>query len=413
MKTYHKNPRTIKDKQFADLRAWLLELGDLSGIVHDLTSDEVISGNQRMRAIDVAKCEIVLTEGPHDPDAQGTVAHGYVIWQGAKYNYRQVRWDARQCEKANIVANKAGGGWDFDTLANEFDMGDLLEWGFEAEELGFMAGDDAPDDPGAQIDKAEELREKWGVETGQLWQLGDHRLICGDCTDAAIVARVMGGERAVLLCTDPPYGVDLEGAKYNPRAKAWAGIEGDKRQGSDLTEWLADCLRLWLSFCEEDLAVYLWTAAMQEGAAAAAAAAAAAGIHIQSQIIWNKNTLVLGQADYQWKHENCWYGFIKGKKHRWLGGRAQTTVWDISKIANSSYLHPMQKPSELYERAIENHTHQGEICAEPFSGSGTQIVACERLGRRCRAIEISAAYTAVALQRFYDMTGVMPVLVEA
>ena len=83
MKNYHKNPRQIKDKQFANLRAWLAELGDLSGIVHDLNTDEVISGNQRMRAIDIAKCEIVLTEGPHDPDAQGTVAHGYVLWQGA------------------------------------------------------------------------------------------------------------------------------------------------------------------------------------------------------------------------------------------------------------------------------------------------------------------------------------------
>jgi len=139
MKTYHKNPRQIKDKQFKDLRAWLLELGDLSGIVHDLNSDEVISGNQRMRAIDIAKCEIVLVDGPHDPDAQGTVAHGYVIWQGAKYNYRQVRWTERQCEKANIVANKAGGTWDFDTLANGFEMDDLLEWGFEPQELGIGA----------------------------------------------------------------------------------------------------------------------------------------------------------------------------------------------------------------------------------------------------------------------------------
>ena len=138
MKNYHKNPRQIKDKQFANLRAWLLELGDLSGIVHDLVSDEVISGNQRMRAIDIAKCEIALTEGPHEPDAQGTVAHGYVIWQGAKYNYRQVRWTAEQCEKANIVANKAGGSWDFDILANEWEKDDLLEWGFELEELGIV-----------------------------------------------------------------------------------------------------------------------------------------------------------------------------------------------------------------------------------------------------------------------------------
>jgi hypothetical protein len=147
VKNYHKNPRQIKDKQFANLRAWLLELGDLSGIVHDLNTDEVISGNQRIRAIDIAKCEIVLTEGPHEPDAQGTVAHGYVLWQGAKYNYRQVRWTAEQCEKANIVANKAGGSWDFDVLANEWEKDDLLEWGFELEELGMYPDDDADDEP--------------------------------------------------------------------------------------------------------------------------------------------------------------------------------------------------------------------------------------------------------------------------
>jgi hypothetical protein len=205
VKTYHKNPRQIKDNQFKDLRAWLLELGDLSGIVHDLNSDEVISGNQRMRAIDIAKCEIVIADGPHDPDAQGTVAHGYVIWQGAKYNYRQVRWTERQCEKANIVANKAGGTWDFDTLANGFEMDDLLEWGFEPEELGMFPADDVADDPGAQIDRAEELREKWGVSLGQMWALGEHRLICGDCTDAAVVARVMDGEKARLVFTSPPY----------------------------------------------------------------------------------------------------------------------------------------------------------------------------------------------------------------
>ena len=159
MKNYHKNPRQIKDRQFNDLRAWLLELGDLSGIVHDLNTDEVISGNQRMRAIDIAKCEIVLSDGPHDPDAQGTVAHGYVIWQGAKYNYRQVRWTPEQCEKANIVANKAGGSWDFDILANEWEKDDLLEWGFELEELGML-----PDDDGVNLDPGEDrYKEQYGV----------------------------------------------------------------------------------------------------------------------------------------------------------------------------------------------------------------------------------------------------------
>lgn len=142
MKNYHKNPRQIKGKQFKDLQTWLLELGDLSGIVHDLNTDEVVSGNQRMRAIDIAKCKVELTDGPHDPDKQGTVAHGYVIWKDAKYNYRQVRWTPKQCEKANIVANKAGGEWDFEALANGFDFDELVEWGFKEWELGMIANND-------------------------------------------------------------------------------------------------------------------------------------------------------------------------------------------------------------------------------------------------------------------------------
>jgi len=139
MKLYHKNPRQITERQFTDLRRWLRELGDLSGIVHDLNSDEVIGGNQRARVFDVNQCEVTLTEGPHEPDEQGTVALGYVTWEGKRYGYRQVRWTEEQAAKANVVANKAGGGWDWDVLANEFEVGDLLEWGFDEAELG-MAG---------------------------------------------------------------------------------------------------------------------------------------------------------------------------------------------------------------------------------------------------------------------------------
>lgn len=135
MKQYHKNPRIISDDDLADLRRWLEELGDLSGIVHDLNSDEIIGGNQRGRVFDINQCEIVLVDGPHEPDEQGTVAHGFVVWQGKRYAYRQVRWTARQCEKANIVANQAGGDWDAVILAAEFEAADLVEWGFEKGEL--------------------------------------------------------------------------------------------------------------------------------------------------------------------------------------------------------------------------------------------------------------------------------------
>jgi hypothetical protein len=138
LKQYHKNPRQITEKQYADLGKHLAALGDLSGIVHDLNTDEIIGGNQRSRVFNINACKIELTEGPHDPDEQGTVAHGFVIWQGKRFAYRQVRWTEKQCEQANIVANKAGGNWNFDLLANEFEFDELVEWGFDPIELGVI-----------------------------------------------------------------------------------------------------------------------------------------------------------------------------------------------------------------------------------------------------------------------------------
>ena len=134
MKTYHKNPRQITKDQFADLKRWLEELGDLSGIVHDLNSDEIIGGNQRARVFDILRHEdapIVITDKFDPPTRQGTVALGYIHWRGERFAYRQVRWNARQCEQGNIVANRAGGAWDWDRLANEWEVDDLLDWGFD------------------------------------------------------------------------------------------------------------------------------------------------------------------------------------------------------------------------------------------------------------------------------------------
>lgn len=138
MRHYHKNPRQITEKQFTDLRATLRELGDLSGIVHDLNSDEIIGGNQRGRVFDINDCQIEYVKKFDQPDEQGTIAVGFVVWEGKLYNYREVRWTEKQCEKANIIANKAGGTWDFDTLANQWELPDLIEWGFKPYELGVV-----------------------------------------------------------------------------------------------------------------------------------------------------------------------------------------------------------------------------------------------------------------------------------
>lgn len=172
---YHKNPRKISKKQLAQLKEWLLELGDLSGIVHDLNSDEIIGGNQRTRALglDLENCETEIVETKPAPDAQGTVAVGFLLYAGNKYNYRQVRWTPEQCEKANIVANKAGGEWDWHLLGENFEWDNLLEWGWSEKELGNLMKEEKTqkEKPVAQI--AEDLVKKWGVQPGQVWLLGE------------------------------------------------------------------------------------------------------------------------------------------------------------------------------------------------------------------------------------------------
>ena len=140
MKHFANNPRQITERQFSDLRRWLAEFGDLSGIVHDLNSDEIVGGNQRARVFDVNECDVILTSQLEEPDEQGTVALGYVVWHDKAYAYRQVRWTPEQCRQANIIANKAGGTWDFDMLANTFEVDELLTLGFEEFELVGFCG---------------------------------------------------------------------------------------------------------------------------------------------------------------------------------------------------------------------------------------------------------------------------------
>lgn len=291
--------------------------------------------------------------------------------------------------------------WDPDQLMADVDAGLSLQPWFTTDEQNRLLGGTSKA-WGTDPDSVPAARAT-DIQLGYLFELGANRLLCGDSTQAADVAVVMGSEKAVLCATDPPYGVDFAGAKYNPRAKQWQGIAGDKRQGADLRSWLGGAIALWLVHIERDAAFYFWTAAMSEGAAAAAVQDA--GLHIQSQIIWVKNCLVLGQADYHWRHENCWYAFMKGAKHRWFGERDKTTVWEVRKDANSDYEHPMQKPVELFVIPLRHHTAEGEICFEPFAGSGAQLIAAEQLQRACRAIEISPTYVQVAIDRWEAFTG--------
>lgn len=169
MKNYFKNPRKISKQQIEFLKKELLELGDLSGIIHDLNSDEIIGGNQRSKIFDINKCRITIVAENKKPDMQGTVAHGFVIWKGNKYSYRQVRWNKKQCERANLIANKAGGEFDIELLSKEFDLTTVLESGFTKIDLNIpeLDFDEAPKsvkDNVEELKKIKEIRKKGNTD---------------------------------------------------------------------------------------------------------------------------------------------------------------------------------------------------------------------------------------------------------
>ena len=283
-----------------------------------------------------------------------------------------------------------------------------------AEKSGLEWGEKETKDAEPQVDKAEELRKKWGVETGQLWELGEHRIVCGDCTDAGVAQRLMGKEKAVLFCTDPPYWVnygELQEAECG-HTKKWAKIENDNLGGDGTQAFLEKCFQTWLPFLTDNAAWYIWHAQKVQGYFTAAAAAAAQVLY-HRQIVWVKPSLILGRGHFHWRHELCLYGWREGHPPPEPKDRSANTVWEFKRDAPQTYLHPTQKPLECFEWPMNYSTQIGDIVAEPFSGSGTQILAAENLGRKCRAVEISPGYVAVAIQRWADATGKEPKLVKS
>jgi DNA modification methylase len=311
--------------------------------------------------------------------------------------------------------------WDAELLNAELEG--LAEEGFTLDDVGFDAAaleelnagieldeDRSEIDAEPQIDKAEELRAKWGVEPGQLWELGEHRLLCGDSTKKEDVEKAMGGASPLLMVTDPPYGVSYD-ASWRLEAgvnKPWQTRAEGKVENDDRADWK----ETWELF--RGSVAYVWHGGLH--AAQVATNLQDAGFQIRSQIVWSKPSLVMGRGHYHWQHEPCWYAVRSGSTAEWAGDRKQATVWSIANmhrtqgsVDDGKTFHSTQKPVECMARPIRNH--DSEYVYEPFSGSGTTLIACEQLGRKCRAIEISPAYVAVALQRWADATGKTPKLV--
>lgn len=281
-----------------------------------------------------------------------------------------------------------------------------------AEKSGLGWGKPVAEDPGAQMDRAAELQEKWGTALGQIWEISSksvqgkaHRLMCGDSTKAEDVARLMGGAEPFLTVTDPPWGVE-----YDPMWRAEAAKKGfldhsSRRVGKvtndDCTDWSA----AW-ALVPGDV-IYSWHPAGAESLVHGKALQDS-GFILRMQIIWAKSNFPIGRGDYHVRHEPCWYAVREGKASRRTDDRTQNTLWEINLDRNVEGRHSTQKPVECMARPIRNHDTM-EVY-DPFLGSGTTMVAAEQLGRLCYGMEIHPPYIAVTLERL-QVLGLTPQLV--
>jgi DNA modification methylase len=289
-------------------------------------------------------------------------------------------------------------------LREDFGIEDMSLIGFSAEDLAEILPDALIDTTGGLTDPDDvpEVPEDPVTRPGDVWILGKHRLLCGDSTVATDVEKVLNGVKPLLMCTDPPYGVE-----YDPSWRNQVGAAKTKRTGKVLNDDRADWREAWALF-PGDVA-YVWHGALH--AATVAESLEAAGFTIRSQIIWAKERLVLSRGDYHWQHEPAWYAVKKTGKGHWAGDRKQTTLWQIpSKDQDAKTVHGTQKPVECMRRPIENNSSPGQAVYEPFMGSGTTLIAAEMSGRVCFGIELNPAYVDVAVERWQQFTGETPVL---
>jgi DNA modification methylase len=251
-------------------------------------------------------------------------------------------------------------------------------------------------------DAVPELTETPISLAGDLWNLGDHKLLVGDATDTGAVAKLMAGAAADLVFTDPPYNVDYEGYTKD-RLK----IQGDRMSDADFKQFLQAAFRSYRTLVKSGASMYVchsssWQREFQN-------ALEAAGFEVRCQLIWAKNTFAWGFGRYKCQHEPMFYCHVAGEKDPWYGDKSQSTLWNEKKPA-ANRIHPTAKPVELVERALLNSSKSGDIVADLFGGSGSTLIGCERRGRQARLMEIDPKYADCIVRRYQEYTGKQAVL---
>ena len=390
------HPANPRRGDLTAIKASIKVNGFYGACVVQRSSGYILAGNHRYRAA----CELGLTEVPvlwvdvDDTRARAILAADNRTSDLGGYDDAAL---AELLESLRLEDALVGTGYD------EADLDALLEAlgdGAEVPQLDELEEDEAPD-----LELGEALAQKWGVKEGQLWALGPHRIICGDSTQAEVAARILEGVEPRLMVTDPPYGVEYDAS--------WrAGLADNESKGLAVGVVQNDDRASWLEAYQhfKGEVAYVWHAS--RFASVVERDLVELGFELRAQIIWAKSGFAISRGHYHWQHEPCWYAVRKGKTAHWQGDRKQTTLWAIEKPQKSESGHSTQKPIACMARPILNHTQPGDVVYEPFSGSGTTIMACEQLGRVARAVEIHPPYVAVAIERWHQATGLMPEVVD-
>lgn len=291
--------------------------------------------------------------------------------------------------------------WDNSLLAVE--IADLQGEGFDVSLTGFSAdeiSDLFADETESSIkdddyDLTAALEQAAFAEKGDIWTVGNHRLMCGDATDEQDVSALMDGKKAALAVTDPPYGVSFQ-------SSSGLKIQNDSIKGEEFYEFLLKSFKNISANMEKGGSAYVFHADTE--GLNFRRAFADAGFHLAGCCVWVKNSLVLGRSDYQWQHEPVLYGFLKNGKHSWYGGRKQTTLWNFDKPKRNEN-HPTSKPLDLIAYPICNSSKENDIVLDTFGGSGSTLLACEQTKRICHTMELDEKYASVILRRYVEFTG--------
>ena len=362
------------DPEYEKLKRSIEQFGYVEPVIWNRQTGRVVGGHQRLK--------VLIDSGITEVDV--------VV----------VDMNTEKEKALNIALNKISGEWDTDKLAlviadlqgADFDVSLT---GFEPEELDDLFRDDVKDGVKEDdFDVEAELQKPVFSKAGDLWMLGEHRLLCGDSTKPETYELLTNGKKAQLVVTDPPYNVDYKGTAGK--------IKNDKMAEDQFEQFLLAAYSQMYESMTDDASIYVFHS--DSHGLAFRKAFEEAGFYLSGCCIWKKQSLVLGRSPYQWQHEPVLFGWKKKGKHQWYTGRKESTIWEFDKPKKNAD-HPTMKPVALVAYPIMNSTMTGCLVLDPFGGSGSTLIACEQTGRICYTVELDEKFCDVIVKRYIDQVG--------